>query len=159
MFITGYRSDYQLTKYILLLTYNGELLGVFCRYFREKNKLCYVQRSDCSQIKACCPGPCITAVIWHCRNPFSQWEPSFHRKLRSHWPKVLRQRYVAIVVQGPGKWTILPDGCYSADTWYHKPYITYQFYLTFCSSGLLLTAVIGILQVSSLFSLNSILRG
>ena len=26
-------------------------------------------------------------AIWRCRNPFSQWQRSFQRKLRSHWLK------------------------------------------------------------------------
>ena len=48
------------------------------------------------------PGPCLTTTIWHCRNPFSQWERSFQRKLRSHWLKFLRQCHIAGVRQGPG---------------------------------------------------------
>ena len=39
--------------------------------------------------------------IWRCRKPFSQWQRSFQRKLRSHWLKFLRQRHVALVRQGP----------------------------------------------------------
>ena len=47
------------------------------------------------------PGPCLTTAIWRCRKPFSQWQPSFQRKLRSHWLKFLRQRHVAVVRQVP----------------------------------------------------------
>ena len=47
-------------------------------------------------------GPCLTTAIWRCRNPFSQWQRSFQRKLRSHWLKFLQQRHVAAVRQGPG---------------------------------------------------------
>ena len=43
----------------------------------------------------------LAAAIWRCRNPFSQWQRSFRRKLRSHWLKFLRQRHVAVVRQGP----------------------------------------------------------
>ena len=47
------------------------------------------------------PGPCLTTAIWCCRKPFSQWQRSFQRKLRSHWLKFLWQRHVAVVRQGP----------------------------------------------------------
>ena len=56
-------------------------------------------------------GPCVTTAIWRCRNPFSQWQRSFQRKLRSHWLKLLRQRHVAVVRQGPRSGNgLLPDG-------------------------------------------------
>ena len=45
------------------------------------------------------PGLCITTVTWRCHNNFSQWERSFHWKLRCHWLKGLRQRQIAV---GPG---------------------------------------------------------
>ena len=45
-------------------------------------------------------GPCLTKAIWRCRKPFTQWQRSFQRKLRSHWLKFLRQRHVAVVWQG-----------------------------------------------------------
>ena len=31
------------------------------------------------------PGPYITTAIWRCRNPFREWQRSFHVKLRSPW--------------------------------------------------------------------------
>ena len=40
--------------------------------------------------------------FWSCRKNFRQWQRSFQWKLRPHWLKFLRQRYVAVVVQGPG---------------------------------------------------------
>ena len=47
-------------------------------------------------------GLCLTIVTWRCRKNFSQRECSFHRKLRCHWLKFLRQRHIAVVRQGPG---------------------------------------------------------
>ena len=47
-------------------------------------------------------GPCLTTAIWRCCKNSSQWHRSFHWKLRSHWLKFLRQRRVAVVIQGPG---------------------------------------------------------
>ena len=55
----------------------------------------------------CEAGPYLTTSIWSCRNPFSQWMHSFLWKLRSHWLKVLRQRHVAVVRQGPAKVTTM----------------------------------------------------
>ena len=37
------------------------------------------------------PGPCIATAIWRSRTTLSQWERSFHWKLRCHWLKGLRQ--------------------------------------------------------------------
>ena len=48
------------------------------------------------------PGPSLTTAIWHCHNPFSQWQCSFQRKLRCHWLKFLRQHHVTVIRQGPG---------------------------------------------------------
>ena len=48
------------------------------------------------------PGPCLTTAIWRCRNNFSQWECSFHWKLRGHWLEFLRQRQITVARQGPG---------------------------------------------------------
>ena len=53
-------------------------------------------------INPCCAGSCQTTVIWRCHKPFSQWQRSFQRKLRSHWLKFLWQHHVAAVRQGPG---------------------------------------------------------
>ena len=47
-----------------------------------------------------CPWPCPTKAIWSCRNPFSQWQRSFQRKLHSHSLKFLRQDHGAAVKQG-----------------------------------------------------------
>ena len=47
-------------------------------------------------------GPCLTTATWRCRKNFSQWECSFHWKLRCHWLEFLRQRQIAVVRQGPG---------------------------------------------------------
>ena len=41
---------------------------------------------------------CITTVVWHCSNPFSQKQRSFHWKLCSHWLEVFRQRHIAVVM-------------------------------------------------------------
>ena len=46
--------------------------------------------------------PCITTAMWRCHNPFSQWQRSFQWKLHSHWLKVLRQRHIAVLIQGSG---------------------------------------------------------
>ena len=43
-----------------------------------------------------------TTATWRSCNPFSQWERSFQWKLRSHWLKVLRKCYIAIVIKDPG---------------------------------------------------------
>ena len=48
------------------------------------------------------PGPCLTSATWRCRKNFSQWECSFHWKLRCHWLEFLQQRQIAVVRQGPG---------------------------------------------------------
>ena len=45
-------------------------------------------------------GPCITTATWRCRKIFRQWEHVFHGKLCCHWLKFLRQRQIAIVIQG-----------------------------------------------------------
>ena len=50
------------------------------------------------------PGPCITNVIATCRKNFSQWERSFHWKLRCHWLKYLRRVAKTLVIQGPSTW-------------------------------------------------------
>ena len=47
------------------------------------------------------PGPCHTTVPWRCRKNFSQWECSFHWKLRCHWLEFLWQRQISVVRQGP----------------------------------------------------------
>ena len=47
------------------------------------------------------PGPCITNVFATCRKNFSQWHRSFQRKLRSHWPKILRHVAITLVIQAP----------------------------------------------------------
>ena len=60
--------------------------------------------TSASDYRRYCPwtaGPCHTTAIWRCRKPFSQWQRSFQRKLRSHWLKFLRQRHVAVLRQGP----------------------------------------------------------
>ena len=65
---------------------------------------------DCSASDVCLadmpycgvPGPCLTTAIWRFRKNSSQWQCSFQRKLHSHWLKLLRQRHVAVVRQGPG---------------------------------------------------------
>ena len=46
------------------------------------------------------PGPCLTTATWRCRKNFSQWECSFHWKLRCHWLEFLQQRQIAVVT-GP----------------------------------------------------------
>ena len=46
----------------------------------------------------CSPGPCINTATWRCRKNFSQWECSFHWKLRCHWLEFLRQLQIAAVV-------------------------------------------------------------
>ena len=47
-------------------------------------------------------GPCHTTAKWRCRKKFSQWECSFHWKLRCHWLEFLRQQcQIAVVRQGP----------------------------------------------------------
>ena len=51
-----------------------------------------------------CPGPCLTTATWCCHKNFSQWEWSFHWKLRCHWLEFLQQRQIAVIRQGP-------DGC------------------------------------------------
>ena len=56
-------------------------------------------------------GSCLTTAIWRCRKPFSQWQCSFQRKLRSHWVKFLRQRRVAIVKQRPDPQRISEKKC------------------------------------------------
>ena len=43
-------------------------------------------------------------MAWRCRKNFSQWECSFHWKLRCHWLEFLRQRQIAVVRQDPGLW-------------------------------------------------------
>ena len=48
------------------------------------------------------PGPSLTIAIWRCRNPFSQWQCSFQKKLHPHWLKFLRQRHVAVIRLGLG---------------------------------------------------------
>ena len=47
------------------------------------------------------PGPCITNVFATRRKNFSQWHPSFQRKLLSHWLKFLRHVAITLVIQGP----------------------------------------------------------
>ena len=47
-------------------------------------------------------GRCLTTATWRWRKNFSQWECSFHWKLRSHRLEFLRQRQIAVVRQGPG---------------------------------------------------------
>ena len=46
-------------------------------------------------------GPCLSTATWRCGKNFSQWECSFHWKLRCHWLEFLRQRQFAVVRQGP----------------------------------------------------------
>ena len=48
------------------------------------------------------PGPCLTTVTWRWRKNCIQWKRSFLWKLRCHWLKILRQRQIAVVRQGPG---------------------------------------------------------
>ena len=63
------------------------------------------------------PGPCITTAIWRCRETLSQWECSFHWKLRCHWLKGLWQRHIAVVIQGLVlKWVELSHRPYKAPT-------------------------------------------
>ena len=47
------------------------------------------------------PGPCLTTATWRCCKNLSQWERSFHWKLRCHWLEFLRQCQIAVVRQGP----------------------------------------------------------
>ena len=52
----------------------------------------------CSQYDGSqCRVSCMTTAIWRYRKTLSQWQCSFHRKLRSHWLKGLRQRQIAVV--------------------------------------------------------------
>ena len=53
-------------------------------------------------ICALLPGPCLTTATWRCRKNFSQWECSFHWKLRCRWLEFLQQRQIAVIRQGPG---------------------------------------------------------
>ena len=46
-------------------------------------------------------GPVLLTATWRCRKNFSQWECSFHWKLRCHWLEFLRQRQIAVVRHGP----------------------------------------------------------
>ena len=46
------------------------------------------------------PRPRITAAIRRCRKSFRQWQHSSQWRLRSHWPKFLRQRHIAVIIQG-----------------------------------------------------------
>ena len=55
-------------------------------------------------------GPCVTTAIWRCYKSFSQWQHSSQRNLRSHWLKVLWQRHVTIVKQGPGLHLVKVNG-------------------------------------------------
>ena len=48
-----------------------------------------------------CTGPCLTTATWCSHKNFSQWECSFHWKLRCHWLEFLWQRQIAVVRQGP----------------------------------------------------------
>ena len=74
-------------------------------------------------------GLCLTTATWRCRKNFSQWECSFHWKLRWNWLEFLRQHQIAVVRQGPG-WTLaqaltrFPDGAKPPPapigTTYHK---------------------------------------
>ena len=87
----------------LKFVYTFWMLSLFlCLYFVvvwqwTKSNHIWIHESLCQQRS----GPCLTTVIWRCRNPFSQWQRSFQRKLRSHWLKFLRRRHVAVVRQGP----------------------------------------------------------
>ena len=40
------------------------------------------------------PGPCLTTSTWQCRKNFSQWERSFHWKLRCHRLEFLWQHQI-----------------------------------------------------------------
>ena len=44
----------------------------------------------------------VAVATWRYRNPFSQWQHNSQWKLRSHWPEVLRQRHIAVAIQGLG---------------------------------------------------------
>ena len=61
--------------------------------------------ADVSALQAarvsCDTGPCITTATRHCHKNFSQWKRNFHWKLCCHLLKVLRQRQIAVVIQGP----------------------------------------------------------
>ena len=65
------------------------------------------------------PGPCLITAIWRCRKPFSRWQHSFQRKLRSHWLKFLWQHHVTIVRQGPG------EGWLDSSPKYHQAPVIY----------------------------------
>ena len=54
-------------------------------------------------------GPRPTTTNRRCRNPFSQWQRSFQRKLRHHWPKFSQQHHVATIRQCPGFMMDLPS--------------------------------------------------
>ena len=60
-----------------------------------------VTRFGISLTKYMYHGPCLITVIRRCRNPFSQGQCRFQRKLRSHCIQFLRQHHVAVVKQGP----------------------------------------------------------
>ena len=51
---------------------------------------------------------------------FSQWECSFHWKLRCHWLEFLQQRQIAVVRQDPGPYV-----------WYKSNIINFTFYFCF----------------------------
>ena len=46
---------------------------------------------------------CLITAIWRSCKPFSQWQRSFHTKMRSHWLKLLQQRHITVVRQCPEK--------------------------------------------------------
>ena len=76
----------------------------FENYIREEFKISHWfarNNEDMPHIHFQTPGPCLTTATWRCRKNFSQWERSFHWKLRCHWLEFLRQRQIAVVRQGP----------------------------------------------------------
>ena len=91
-----YRVHYDVTEMIVSTQYpgwprSGNIgdiplnMGDICMIFRPRST-----------------GPCFTTATWHCRENVSLWGRSLLWKLRCHCLKVLRQRQIASIRQGPG---------------------------------------------------------
>ena len=67
----------------------------------------YLRNGDMIGPRSTRPGPGIARAIRRCRKNFNQWQRSFQWKLCCHWLNFLRQRHVAVVIQGPAQLHIL----------------------------------------------------
>ena len=98
----------------------------------EGDSRCYPEEGCQPPAPSQWPGPCLTTATWRCRKNFSQWECSFHWKLRYHWLEFLRQRQIAVVRQGP-EMRKFKHYVPCSFKWYNMSKFNFLFYFSCCN--------------------------